>query len=167
MKLNFCPECAAPLTKKTNTEYICANGHPYWNNAKASVALAFVKDGQLLINQRGRKSDPNYGLYDLPGGFVDYGESAYTCAIREAKEETTVQLEPNDLELLAVYHNDYNLGISSVDIVFLVRHWQGEFKADDDSAALIWKPLDFIYDPDFCEKYYTGLDKLIQQKLTA
>jgi ADP-ribose pyrophosphatase YjhB (NUDIX family) len=44
-----------------------------------------------------RKNKP-YG-WAIPGGFVEYGESVEECAIREAKEETSL-----DVELLEQFH---------------------------------------------------------------
>ena len=49
------------------------------------------KDGQhgvILINRK----NPPYG-WALPGGFVDYGESLEQAAIREAKEETSLDIQ--------------------------------------------------------------------------
>ncbi len=52
------------------------------------------KDGIVLIE---RKNYP-YG-WAIPGGFVDYGESLEQAAIREAKEETNL-----DVELITQFH---------------------------------------------------------------
>jgi len=58
----------------------------YWNNAKATTAIAFVKDSKLLVVKR-KRNRIKQGT-KLTGGFVDFGESAYDGAIREAREET-------------------------------------------------------------------------------
>ncbi|MBN1592369.1 MAG: NUDIX hydrolase [Candidatus Coatesbacteria bacterium] len=50
--------------------------------------------GIVLIERK----NPPYG-WAIPGGYVDYGESMEQCAIREAKEETSL-----DVELLRQYH---------------------------------------------------------------
>ena len=44
-----------------------------------------------------RKNDPFKNYWALPGGFVEYGESVETAAIREAKEETNIDVELIDL----------------------------------------------------------------------
>ncbi len=44
-----------------------------------------------------RKNDPFKNYWALPGGFVEYGESVETAAIREAKEETSIDVELIDL----------------------------------------------------------------------
>ena len=46
-----------------------------------------VGDGIVLIE---RKNPPDG--WALPGGFVDYGESLETAAVREAKEETSLDV---------------------------------------------------------------------------
>lgn len=164
----FCPDCGTKGTvvKQDDTNYECSKcGWHFWNNAKASVAVAFVKEGKLLVSKRGRVTDPNLGMYDLPGGFVDFGETAQQCAVRECKEEMDVTVSESDLKLIAAYHNQYAADIFTVDLVFLVRKWQGEFTPQDDSAACAWKMPDFIYDPAFCEIHYKGLDKVIEAEL--
>ena len=47
----------------------------------------------LLIE---RKNDPGKGLYDLPGGFVDYGETLEQGMKRELKEE--IGIAPKNLK---------------------------------------------------------------------
>jgi NAD+ diphosphatase len=164
MDFNYCPKCGAKgcVQKLDNTNYECSECQwHFWNNAKATVALALVDGTQVLYNKRGIK--PNLGMYDLPGGFVDYGETAQLAAIREAKEEMSVDINEADLELIAAYHNDYNPGVSTVDIVFLVRKWSGKLDPKSDSASLEWKSFEFITDPLFCEKHYNGLEKLLAE----
>jgi len=50
-------------------------------------AIIETKDGIVLIE----RSNPPYG-WALPGGFLDYGESLEQATIREAKEETNLDL---------------------------------------------------------------------------
>ena len=44
-----------------------------------------------------RKNNPYKDCWALPGGFVEYGESVETAAVREAKEETSIDVELIDL----------------------------------------------------------------------
>lgn len=163
MTFSYCPQCGKQqsVKKLDDTNYECQSCQWHlWNNAKATVALAFIKDGKMLVSKRAL--EPKKGYYDLPGGFVDFGESAKHAAIREAKEETAVYIDESDLSIVEVYFNRYFEDISTVDIVFLVSKWRGDFTAQDDSAGLEWKPFDFVHDSRFCPPY-AGLDK----KLTA
>jgi len=161
MNFNFCPSCGTEgsVKKQDATNYECEKcSWHHWNNAKAATSIAFIKDGKLLVVQRAH--EPNKGLHELAGGFVDFGESAYEGAIREAREELGITLTPADLELTALYMNNYDSDVSTVDIVFTVRTWRGEFRPADDVAAISWEPLSFIYDPTFYQMY-DGLDKKI------
>ncbi len=167
MNFKFCPNCGTKgsVQNLNDTDYECQKcSWHFWNNAKAATAIAFVKDDKLLVVKR--KREPNKGKYELTGGFVDFGESAYDGAIREAREELGVTLQPHDLELAAVYWNNYSPGISTVDIVFIARNWQGNPKPSDDVATIAWKPFDFIYDSTFCQTY-TNLDKIIRRGTAA
>lgn len=156
MKYNFCMECQAPLTATDGTEYVCTNGHYFWNNPKAAVAVAFLRDGKILYSKRG--IEPNKGMYDLPGGFVDFGETAYQAAIREIKEELGIDIGQHQLQLTEVYDNLYNSLVSSIDIVFLVSNWHGEPQPLSETQELWWGPPEFIHDPQFCQAAYGTLD---------
>ena len=37
VKLRYCTECGAPLEQRDATEYVCTNGHEYWNEPHGSV----------------------------------------------------------------------------------------------------------------------------------
>jgi 8-oxo-dGTP diphosphatase len=55
-------------------------------------ALAVVlREGCLLLIERGFK--PHLGHWSLPGGVIDDGESAEQAAVREALEETGLEVE--------------------------------------------------------------------------
>ena len=62
------------------------------------VIIEMREGGVILIE---RKNEP-YG-WALPGGFVDYGESLETAAVREAKEETSL-----DVDLIEQFHTYSN-----------------------------------------------------------
>jgi ADP-ribose pyrophosphatase YjhB (NUDIX family) len=56
-----------------------------------------IKHGSKIILIK--RKNPPYG-WALPGGFVDYGESMETAAVREAKEETGL-----DVKLIRQFHS--------------------------------------------------------------
>ena len=79
-----------------------------------------------------RKNEP-YG-WAIPGGFVDYGESIETAAIREAQEE--VSLEVQLIEQFYVYSDPKrDLRQHTLAIVFIATA-QGEPVAADDAKNL-------------------------------
>ena len=56
------------------------------------VAGAFVRDGRLLLARR-PDGDPLAGLWELPGGKVEPGETPETALAREWREELGVDVE--------------------------------------------------------------------------
>ena len=79
-----------------------------------------------------RRNEP-FG-WAIPGGFVDYGESLETAAIREAKEEVSLDVEL--VEQFQVYSDPKrDLRQHTIAIVFIATA-TGEPKADDDAKSL-------------------------------
>lgn len=68
----------------------------------ATLLYCFNERDEVLLLERAR--DPNRGLWSPCGGKLkmDIGESPYTCACREAKEELGLALEPRDLHLTGI-----------------------------------------------------------------
>lgn len=167
MNFNFCPKCGQKdsVEKKNNSTFGCGScGWQFWNNPKTSVTTLFIKDNQILTAVRGSdesRQDLN-GRLQLTGGFVDYGESAYDAAKREAMEELGVTL--TEFTLLDVWHREYDTEnmppISVVDCVFVVTAWEGTPEAKDDIASIEWRPLEVVNDPAQAFQYPGLLEKL-------
>ena len=80
-----------------------------------------------------KRKNPPYG-WALPGGFVDYGESLESAAVREAEEETSLQVDL--LYQLGAYSDpERDPRVHTVTVVF-VAGAVGEPKAADDAAAV-------------------------------
>jgi ADP-ribose pyrophosphatase YjhB (NUDIX family) len=99
-----------------------------------------INKGIVLI----KRANPPYG-WALPGGFVDYGESLEACAVREAKEETSL-----DITLLEQFHTYSDPSRDprhhSVTTVF-IGEAQGEpIGADDAKIAGVFS-LDRLPEP--------------------
>lgn len=60
-----------------------------------AVSAAIFRDGRVLIVRRARP--PAHGLYTLPGGGVELGETLEQAVIREVREETALEIEPVEL----------------------------------------------------------------------
>jgi len=65
----------------------------------ATLLYCFNERDEVLLLERAQ--EPNRGLWSPPGGKLnqDDGESPFACAIREAHEETGIQLNPTNLHL--------------------------------------------------------------------
>jgi ADP-ribose pyrophosphatase YjhB (NUDIX family) len=57
-----------------------------------AVSAAIFRDGRVLIVRRAQP--PAYGLYTLPGGAVELGETLKQAVIREVREETGLEIKP-------------------------------------------------------------------------
>ncbi|MXQ12933.1 NUDIX domain-containing protein [Microvirga makkahensis] len=56
-----------------------------------AASVAVIRDGRILLAARGKP--PCEGLYSLPGGMVETGESLGEAALRELREEVGVEAE--------------------------------------------------------------------------
>ena len=57
-----------------------------------AVSAAIIRDGRVLLTQRAR--GPALGVWTLPGGVVESGETLAEALIREIDEETQLKVEP-------------------------------------------------------------------------
>jgi 8-oxo-dGTP diphosphatase len=69
-----------------------ADARTYPQRPFLAVSAAIVRDGKLLVVRRARK--PALKLYTLPGGVVEIGETLTDAVAREAREETSLEIEP-------------------------------------------------------------------------
>ena len=87
------------------------------------VHVLLHADGALLMMRRAGTGFFD-GLYSLPGGHVEEGESVLQAAVRECREELDIGLVPADLQLFGVVHrrSDSN----RIDFFVQARRWSGE-----------------------------------------
>lgn len=86
------------------------------------------RDGIVLIE---RKNEPHG--WALPGGFVDVGEPLEGAAIREAREETSLDVDLR--ELLYVYGNPLRDSRGHTVSVVYIAEGRGTLKAADDAKG--------------------------------
>lgn len=101
------------------------------------IVLHRAGRGILLIERR----NPPYG-WALPGGFIDYGESAEQAAIREAKEETGLGVRLTGL--LGVYSDpDRDPRFHTLSVVYMAQCDENAIPcAGDDAKNARFFPLD-------------------------
>ena len=69
-----------------------ADPRTYPDRPYLAVSAAIIRDGHVLVVRRARP--PAYGLFTLPGGGVEAGETLAEAVIREVREETDLTIEP-------------------------------------------------------------------------
>ncbi len=106
-----------------------------WRNPTPTVDVIIQTDpGIVLIRRR----NPPHGLA-LPGGFIDEGESAEEAAVREAREETGLEVEL--LELLSVYSDPARDPRKHTLSVTYTARAPGSPAASDDAEAVLTVPV--------------------------
>lgn len=101
----FCPRCGKTDIEvyKTKAMRCTECGYIYFHNALAAVGGIIEMDGGILLTVRAQ--DPGKGMFDLPGGFVDYDESLEAALLREIDEE--IGIEVGIREYLGSFPNRY------------------------------------------------------------
>lgn len=101
----YCPQCgAAKFACKQGTCFICSDCQfEYFHNTAAAVAGLIECNGQYLLTRRA--NDPGQGMLDLPGGFIDPGESLEQGLSREVFEELGIHI--NEWQYRASAPNQY------------------------------------------------------------
>lgn len=137
----FCPRCgSAQFAANDSRSKRCKNcGFTYYLNASAATAAVIVNSrGEILVSRRA--FEPARGTLDLPGGFVDPGETIEDGMRREIYEETRCRVK--DMRWLFSMHNSYRYSgfdVPTADSIFLVHLAEGETPvASDDAEALKW-----------------------------
>lgn len=124
-----------------------------------AAAIILNSKDQILLQRRADKD--NWGL---PGGCQELGERFQDTIIREIKEETNLDVEESDLELVDIVsgpsrRNSYPNGdvVINNTVLYCVRKYKGELKWDSESKEMRFFALDNIpenqHDPDLIQIY--------------
>lgn len=154
MEIKFCRRCGAPLTQKETGRYRCSNGHElFYKSGGVAIGLFLVDESnRVLLCVRG--IDPGKGKLDVPGGFVEFGETLEEAIAREIQEE--LALAPNQYgrpQYLLSGMNEYPYAgevLYPYDMFFWARaNANLAIIAQDDVADAQWVSLDAINPDDF------------------
>ena len=114
---------------------------PHWPQLGCG---AIVRRGNsLLLVKRGR--EPRAGLWAIPGGKVQAGESLRTAVEREIFEETHIRIRAGEMvyQLEYIEHDDHGeLAFHYVVLDYEAEYLSGEPLAGDDAAEAAWVSFD-------------------------
>jgi mutator protein MutT len=134
----------------------CGNcGFRYFINMSAAVvAIIRNQKGEVLLTKR--KFQPSAGMLDLPGGFVDMGETAEEAIRREIFEE--LSLEINGIEYFGSFTNKYlfaEVEYQTLDLAFIctVKTFN-TLQVAEDVSGYVFASLDDMSDDQI------GLDSI-------
>ena len=115
--LAHCGRCGAPGIRHDGSKrYECAAcGWVFYINPVAATAAILEVEGKVLLTIRA--TNPSAGMLDLPGGFVDTGETNEQALCRELAEELGITLEPGRLRYLGSFPNRYTFAAITYDTV--------------------------------------------------
>ncbi len=99
--MNYCSECGASVSVKvpegdSRPRYVCGDcGAIHYQNPKMVVGCIPEWEGGILLCRRA--IEPRYGLWTLPAGFMENGETAQQGAARETLEEANARVAVDGL----------------------------------------------------------------------
>ena len=118
---------------------------PFGLSVKAVVRDA---QGRCLVIRRSRESTFWPGMWDLPGGKVDPGETFDRALVREAREEAGLDVQ------LVCYVGGIEWPLPHIRIVFIVMEARisgGEFKLSDEHEESKWVSVEELKRLELCD----------------
>src|SRR5689334_4447783 len=118
--MKFCSNCGSPVTYRvppgdTLARYVCdACNTIHYQNPRMIVGCIVESGDKLLLCRRG--IEPRHGMWTVPAGFMENGETTFQGATRETLEEANARVEIESLYAL------YNIPhINQVYLLFRAR----------------------------------------------
>lgn len=130
-----------------------------------AAAIIINEKNQILLQKRADRDK-----WGLPGGCQELGERFQDTVIREVKEETNLDVEEEDLELIDIIsgpsrRNDYPNGdvVINNTALYCIKKYSGELKWDSESKEMKFFDINKLpenqNDPDLIEIYIEKLNK--------
>jgi ADP-ribose pyrophosphatase YjhB (NUDIX family) len=139
--IKFCTRCGHAMELREESGRIrpqcprCGWVHYFAPQVAAVAIVRHEADEKFLLVQRGE--DPGKGLWGLPGGFVEMGETVGEAMKREILEETGYEIELGTLVgVWSFFNNSKN--IAGIAVVYETCVVQGDLQIASDSTAAEW-----------------------------
>lgn len=134
MSVTYCPVCGEHLIEREvagRTRLACPScGYVHFVNPVPVVGLIITYQDRIVVVKRGGSVER--GKWALPSGYIEADESVEEAAIREAKEETGLDVEL--IEMVGVYSFPDGPPSSGIMIMYAARVIGGKLQAGDDAV---------------------------------
>ncbi|MEJ2732683.1 MAG: NUDIX hydrolase [Anaerolineae bacterium] len=140
-EFKLCPFCGTPLLMEESgprPRPTCSScGFVQHRNPAPTVSVLVVDGGRVLLGKRG--AEPGKGTWSLPSGYIEYEDDFVTTAIREAKEETGLDVEVESI--INVVSSFVAPRYHFLGVYVVARVVGGAVTAGDDLQEVAWFPL--------------------------
>jgi 8-oxo-dGTP diphosphatase len=126
------------------------------------VGAVILQDGKIILVKR--RAEPGKDRWSIPGGSVHLSEKVQDATVREAKEESGLDIEIVDDRPMGVFDSivtdergrtKYHFTL----LEFLARPKGGSLKAAEDAADARWVPLDEVKKYDLTTSFRAFFEK--------
>jgi 8-oxo-dGTP diphosphatase len=114
-----------------------------WVNPAPTVSVLILRGARILLVRRA--FSPARGAWDVPGGFIERGETIERAARREVREEVGVDVRIE--RFIGIFPDTYGpQRRPSLNIYYLgrLRRAGSRVRAGDDASECRWFPLDRV-----------------------
>ena len=160
--MKFCSNCGAVVERRipegdSLPRFVCGACHTiHYQNPRMIVGCIPEWEDRILLCRRA--IEPRHGLWTVPAGFMENGETTYQGAARETLEEANARVEVG--QLYALYNIPH---INQVYILFRARLLDLDFSAGAETletmlfaeSAIPWQALAFATVRNTLTHYYS------------
>ncbi len=114
-----------------------------WDQVIVGIGVILVNnEGKILIGKRNANHANKYSIF---GGALEMGETFEECAIREAKEETNLDIKnPKVIGITNNLETFKEDGVHTISVILVATEFSGELKNMEPKKCEGWG----WYDPD-------------------
>jgi len=142
LKAKYCSQCGAAIASKIvedRTRSVCPACDTIFYENPLPVAAAIVLNEKREVLLVKRKREPHKGMWCLPMGFAEMGETIAAAAARELREEACIRSHPLRLVDADSFHSDFYGDL--LIVTFEMEKASGTEQAGDDAEAFSYFPL--------------------------